>query len=92
MSKIMKSIIILPAKGCRRSRKILEYLLAKKIPFQRIELDSPEGELLMEKHHFLASPGILVDGVSINPFNVLIQPECRVNETKLKQVIDLNGE
>ena len=88
----MKSIIILPAKGCRRSRKILEYLLANRIPFQRIELDSVKGEELMEKHHFLASPGILVDGVSTNPFDLLIQPECRVNETKLKQVFDLNGE
>lgn len=27
-----------------------------------------------------ASPGILVDGVSMNPFHVLIQPECRVDE------------
>lgn len=88
----MKSITVLPAKGCRRSRKILEYLQANHIPFQRVELDSPEGERLMEQHHFLASPGILVDGVSVNPFDVLIQPECRVNETKLKQIIDLNGE
>lgn len=88
----MKSITVLPAKGCRRSRKILEYLLAKKIPFQRIELDSPEGEQLMAKHHFLASPGILVDEVSVNPYDLLIQPECRINEPKLKQVFDLNGE
>ena len=88
----MKSITVLPAKGCRRSRKILEYLLAKQIPFQRIELDSPEGEQLMAKHHFLASPGILVDGVSVNPYDLLIQPECRINEPKLKQVFDLNGE
>jgi glutaredoxin len=88
----MKSVTILPAKGCRRSRRIMEYLQANHIPFQRIELDSPEGEQLMEKHHFLASPGILVDGDSINPFDILIQPECRINETKLKQVFDLNGE
>lgn len=88
----MKSITVLPAKGCRRSRKILKYLQAHHIPFQRVELDSPEGEQLMEKHHFLASPGILVDEVSINPYDVLIQLECRVNEPKLKQVLGLNGE
>jgi glutaredoxin len=88
----MKSLTILPAKGCRRSRRILDYLQANHIPFQRIELDSPEGERLMEKHHFLASPGILADGDSINHFDLLIQPECRINETKLKQVFDLNGE
>jgi len=88
----MKSITVLPSKGCRRSRKILEYLQANHIPFQRVELDSPEGEQLMEKHHFLASPGILIDGVRINPFDLLIQPECRVNEPKLKQFFGLNGE
>lgn len=88
----MKSITVLPAKGCRRSRKILEYLQTNQIPFQRIDLDSPEGELLMEKHHFLASPGILVDGINVNPYNILIQSECRVNETKLKQVFDLDGD
>lgn len=88
----MKSITVLPTKGCRRSRKILEYLQANQIPFQRVEMDSLEGEQLMEKHHFLASPGILVDGFSVNPFDLLIQPECRVNETNLKQVLDWNGE
>lgn len=86
----MKSVTVLPAKSCRRSRKILEYLQAHQIPFQRIELDSPEGEQLKDEHHFLASPGILVDGVSVNPFDLLIQPECWVNEPKLKQVFDLN--
>ena len=88
----MKSITVLPAKGCRRSRKILEYLQTHQIPFQRIELDSPEVEQLMERYHFLASPGILVDGVSVNPFDLLIQPECRINEPKLKQVFNWNGE
>ena len=88
----MKSITILPAKDCRRSRKILEYLRANRIPFQQIELDSPEGGRLMEQYHFLASPGILVDGVSINPFDLLIQPQCLVNEPKLRQIFDLNEE
>lgn len=87
----VKSILILPAKGWR-SRTILEYLQANHIPFRRIELDSPEGEQWMEKYHFLASPGILVDGVSIHPFDVLIQPECRVNETRLEQLIEPIGE
>lgn len=88
----MKSILILPAKGCRRSRKILEFLQANQIPFQRIELESPEGLELMEKHHFLASPGILVDGISINPYDLLIQPVCRVDEMKARQVFGLKGE
>jgi hypothetical protein len=36
----------------------------------------------MKKYQFLASPGILVDGVNVNPYEVLIQSECRINETK----------
>jgi arsenate reductase-like glutaredoxin family protein len=52
MDTKMKSITVLPAKGCRRSQKILEYFQAKQIPFQRVELDTPEGEQWMEKGAF----------------------------------------
>jgi hypothetical protein len=41
-----KHIIILPAPGCRRSRKIMAYLEAQGIPFKEVELASPEGEAL----------------------------------------------
>jgi hypothetical protein len=88
----VKSIILLPARGCRRSLKILQYLQASHIPFRQFDLDAPEGKQLMEKYHFLASPGILVDGVSINPFDLLIQPECRIDETKAGQVFELRKE
>ena len=86
----MNSITLLPLKGCRRSKKLLGYLQDNDIPFERIDLESPEGKELMEKHQFLASPGILVDGVSINPFDVLIPEECRVNEDSIKQAFGLN--
>ena len=36
-------IIVLPAPGCRRSRRIVEYLERHSIPFVRIPLGSPEG-------------------------------------------------
>lgn len=88
----MKSITILPAKGCRRSQKIMKYLQDNQIPFQRIDLDSPEGERLNGIYNFLASPGILVDGVSINPFDLLNRPECQVDEQKVRQIFDLQGE
>lgn len=70
----------------------MEYLQAHRIPFQQFELDSAEGQQLMATYQFKASPGILVEGVSINPYEVLIQPACRVNEEKLRQILDLNGE
>lgn len=86
----MKSITLLPLKGCRRSKKLLGYLQDNDIPFKRIDLESPKGKALMEKHHFLASPGILVNGVSVNPYDVLIPEQCRVDEENLKKIFGLD--
>ena len=82
-----RPIIILPAPGCRRSRKILTYLQQRGIPFSRIDLDSPEGQALAVQHEMRASPGILVDGVSVNPFDLLQQPDCRINEELLNKIL-----
>jgi glutaredoxin len=79
-------IILLPAPRCRRSKHILEYLASHGIPYVRIDLDSPEGQALAARHDFRASPGILVDGVSVNPFDLLIQPGCRIDERKAMQI------
>jgi len=81
-----RSITILPARGCRRSRKVIEYLEARHIPFVRVELESAEGQALAAQYDLRASPGILVGDVSINPFDVLIQPECQVDEEKASAV------
>lgn len=80
-------IIILPAPGCRRSRKILEHLTGQGIPFRRVELDSVVGQELAAQYSFRASPGILVNGVNINPFDLLIRPSCRVDEEKTGQIL-----
>lgn len=82
----LPEIVILPAPRCRRSRKILEYLTSQDIPFRRIELESPEGQALMMQHDFRASPGILVDGMSVNPFDLLIQPACRVDVERAQKI------
>jgi hypothetical protein len=82
----LRNIIILPAQGCRRSRRLLDYLRAHDVPFTRIDLESPEGQALATQHDLHASPGILVDGVSVNPFDLLIQPACRVDDDKARAV------
>lgn len=76
----MPNITILPARDCRRSRKIIAYLEQSGIPFTRIDLESAEGQALASEHDLRSSPGILVDGELINPFDLLIQPQCLVNE------------
>ena len=88
--KFMKSITILPRKGCRRSKKVMAYLQEHDIPFKTIALESPQGEALMERHQFLASPGILVDGDSINPYDILIQEKCQIDEENLREIFGLN--
>lgn len=73
-------VIIVSTKNCRRSKKVLEFLIDKGISHQHVTLDSSQGQKLWERHQFRASPGILVDGVSINPYDVLNQEHCRVDE------------
>ena len=82
-----RNIIILPARNCRRSRRIIEYLEEQGIPFTRIDLESPEGQALAEQHDLRASPGILVNGESVNPFDLLIQPACRVDEAAARAIL-----
>jgi hypothetical protein len=79
-------IVVLPARNCRRSRKIVEYLELHGIPVTRIALESAEGRVLAEQHQMRASPGILIDDVSVNPLDLLIQPECRVDEAAARRV------
>ncbi len=81
-----KDIIILPAPRCRRSRKILEYLKERGLSFRQVALDSPEGQELAARYDFRASPGILVDGVSVNPYDLLLMPACRVNAARASQI------
>jgi len=80
-------ITILPARGCRRSQKILEYLQTHGVPFQTIELESAQGQSLAERYDFRASPGILINGASVNPYEVLHRGVCRVDEDAARRVL-----
>jgi hypothetical protein len=87
-----RKIIILPAPNCRRSRKVIEYLETHHIPFTQVPLGSPQGRTLAEQHHLRASPGILVDGISINPFDLLLQPVCQVDDAVAQRVFGAKEE
>ncbi len=82
-----EDLIVLPARNCRRSKKIIAYLESKGIPFTRIPLESPEGRELAARHGMLASPGILVRGKSINPFDLLKPPNCTVDEEAVRRLL-----
>lgn len=83
----MSHIVILPAPRCRRSKKIMDFLEKENIAYKRIELLSPQGQEISDKYHFLASPGILVDEQSINPY-ALMQPNvCKVDREKFLEIL-----
>jgi glutaredoxin len=76
----VKEIIILPAADCRRSQKVLAYLDENQVPYTRIDLETEKGQQLMADYELRSSPGILVDGVLVNPFDILEAPSCRIKE------------
>ncbi|MDZ7843527.1 MAG: hypothetical protein U5K99_01795 [Anaerolineales bacterium] len=79
-NRLKPQVTIVSTKNCRRSKKVLEFLIDRGISHQHVELDSNQGQKLWEHHQFRASPGILVDGANINPYDVLDQEHCRVDE------------
>lgn len=82
----MSEIIILPVKGCKRSKRIIQFLTKAGIPFQTVDPHSPEGQELIAKYNFQASPGIVVNGKKVNPFDLLVQPDCQINEEAAKRL------
>ncbi len=85
----MKEIVVLPAANCRRSQKVLDYLDENQIPYTRIALETNEGQAMLEEYQLRSSPGILVDGVLVNPFDILEAPSCRIKEPIARQLFGL---
>lgn len=84
-------IIILPAEGCRRSRRVLQYLDDNGVTYRRIDPETAEGQLLLDRHQFRASPGILVNGRPVNPFDILEVPACRMKEPQAGRAFGIAG-
>jgi glutaredoxin len=76
----VKEIIILPAADCRRSQKVLAYLDENQVAYVRIYLETEKGQQMMADYELRSSPGILVDGTLVNPFDILEAPSCRIKE------------
>lgn len=87
----MKEIVILPAVGCRRSQAVLAYLDEHQVAYRRIDLETEKGRQLMAEHELRSSPGILVDGVLVNPFDILEAPACRIKEPVARELFGLKG-
>jgi glutaredoxin len=87
--KLVKEIFILPAVNCRCSQRVLAYLDENQVAYTRIDLDTEKGQRMMAEYELRSSPGILVDGVLVNPFDILEAPSCRIKETAARQLFGL---
>ncbi|MFQ5434181.1 MAG: hypothetical protein ACE5FD_04825 [Anaerolineae bacterium] len=87
----MKEIVILPAVNCRRSQKVLAYLDEQQVPYTRIDLETQKGQQMMAEYDLRSSPGILVDDVLVNPFDILEAPSCRILEPQASQIFGVGA-
>jgi glutaredoxin len=85
----MKEIIILPAVNCRRSQKVLAYLDENQVAYTRIDLETEQGQQMMAEYKLRSSPGVLVDGMLVNPFDILEAPACRIKEATARHLFGL---
>jgi hypothetical protein len=86
-----RDIVIISTQGCRRSRAMLSFLERQGIPFTHVAAESPEGQDLIGQYGLRASPGILVDGVSISPLDLLIPPTCEVDRVAAERAFGIAG-
>lgn len=72
-------IQILRTTKCRKSDVIINFLKNENIPHTVLYLDrNEEAAQLAKKHNILASPGILVNGQSLNPYHLI--ERCQVKD------------
>ncbi|MBK8989977.1 MAG: hypothetical protein IPM39_28610 [Chloroflexi bacterium] len=87
----MKEIVILPAANCRRSQKVLPYLDENQVAYTPIDLETEKGQQMMAEYELRSSPGILVDGVLVNQLNIPKASSCRMKETAVHRLFELEN-
>jgi len=90
-----QNILILRTRKCRKSDVIINFLKNENIPHTVRYLDNDaEARQLAEKHNILASPGIIVNNQSVNPYHLV--ERCQVKEPEktkkmFQQLLDEDG-
>jgi len=83
-----KTIIILRTRQSRRSDLIIKFLQAEKIPHvvKSLETD-PEAQRLAQKFDLRSSPGIIVNGQVVNPYQMI--ENCQIKDrVKARQLLE----
>ena len=81
-------IIILRTRRCRKSNLIIKFLQAENIPFvvKSLETDA-EAQRLAKELNILSSPGIIVNGRVVNPYQMI--ENCQIKDrVKARQLLE----
>lgn len=81
----MTEIILVRGKRCHRSNLLVNDLQTRAVPFRLVEAESEEGRVLIAQYDLRASPGIIVDGRSVNPFDLI--HDCRVDDGAVRHLL-----
>ncbi|OPX32875.1 hypothetical protein B1H10_06840 [candidate division KSB1 bacterium 4484_188] len=74
-----KKVLILRSNKCRKSDAIVNFLEREQIPHRVKILDKdPEAQNLAQEFHIQASPGIIINNQSVNPYNLV--ERCQVKD------------
>lgn len=88
-----QSITILRTRQCRRSDLIIKFLQAEKIPHTVKSLeDDPEAQRLAQQFDIRSSPGIIVNGQVVNPYQMIENCQITDREKARKLLTNLLNE
>ncbi len=81
-------IIILRTRNCRKSNLIIKFLEDEQVPHvvKSLETDA-EAQWLAKELNIFSSPGIIVNGQAINPYQLI--ENCQIKDReKAKRLLD----
>ena len=74
-------IVIIRNRKCRKSDVVVRFLGQQQMSFEVFYLgEDKEADELAKKYGILASPGIIVNGVAVNPYQLVEQ--CKVKDAE----------
>ncbi|NOZ62316.1 MAG: glutaredoxin [Calditrichaeota bacterium] len=86
--KSNKPILILRTRNCRKSNLVIRFLQNNNIPHEVKSLETdPEAQQIAKKLNILSSPGIVVNGQVVNPYELI--ENCQIkNPAGTKQFLE----
>jgi len=79
MNRHDNKILILRTRNCRKSNLIIDFLDKEGIPHEVKSLpDDLEAQKLAKDFNILSSPGIIVNGKVVNPYQLI--ENCRIKD------------